>query len=69
MKTLRYVYGITLGAATETSRQNTAAQAVVHHGRSTSGVDEFGVSCCNPGQFDQFWTQLVRKAEAIDVDG
>ena len=26
-----YVYGITLGTTTETRRQNTAAQAVVHH--------------------------------------
>ena len=42
MKTFRYVYGITLGATTETRRQNTAAQAVVHHGRSASVVDEFG---------------------------
>ena len=44
MKTFRYVYGITLGATTETPRQNTAEQAVVHHGRSASGVDEFGGS-------------------------
>ena len=44
MKTFRYVYGITLGATTETRRQNAAAQAVVHHGRSASGVDEFGGS-------------------------
>ena len=44
MKTFRYVYGITLGATTETLRQNTAAQAVVHHGRSASGVSEFGGS-------------------------
>ena len=39
MKTFRYVYGITLGATTETRRQNTATQAVVHHGRSSN--DEF----------------------------
>ena len=42
MKTFRYVYGSTLGATSETRRQNTAAQAVGHHGRSASGVDEFG---------------------------
>ena len=68
MKTFRYAYGITLGA-TETRRQNTASQAAVHHGRSASGVDECGVSYRNPGRFEQFWTQMVRKAEAIDVDG
>ena len=44
MNTFRYVYGITLGATTETRRQNTAAQAIVHHGRSASSVDEFGGS-------------------------
>ena len=33
-----------LGATTEARRQNTEAQAVVHHGRSASGVDEFGDS-------------------------
>ena len=33
-----------LGATTEAGRQNTEAQAVVHHGRSASGVDEFGGS-------------------------
>ena len=44
MKMFRYVYGITLGATTETRRQNAAAQAVVHHGRSASGIDEFGGS-------------------------
>ena len=38
------VYKVTLGATTETRRQNTAAQAVVHHGRSASGFDEFGGS-------------------------
>ena len=48
---------------------STAAQAAVQHGRSASGVDEFGVSYWNPGRFDQFWTQIARKAEAIDVDG
>ena len=44
IKTFRYVYGITLVATSETHIQNTAAQAYVHHGRSESGVDEFGVS-------------------------
>ena len=33
-----------------------------------SGVDECGVFYGNPGRFDQFWTQMVKKAEAIDVD-
>ena len=45
MKTCRYskgLYGITLGSTAETHRQSTAAQAVVHHGRSASGVGEFG---------------------------
>ena len=49
-------------------RQNTAAQAFVDHGRSTSSVDECGVFYWNPGRFDQFWTLMVKKAEAIDVD-
>ena len=44
MKTFRYVHGITLGTTTGTHRQNTAAQTLVHHGRSVSGVDEVGVS-------------------------
>ena len=47
MKTCRYskgLYGITLGSTAETHRQSTAAQAVVHHGRSASGVGEFGGS-------------------------
>ena len=35
----------TLLATTQTRRQNTAAQAVVRHGRAASGVDEFGDSC------------------------
>ena len=69
MKTFRYGYGITLGAATETSSKNTAAQAVVHHGRSASGVDECGELYRNPGRFDQFWTQMAIKAEAINVGG
>ena len=43
-KWFRYVYGITLGATTEIRIQDTAVQAVVHHGRSTSGVGEFGGS-------------------------
>ena len=30
-----------LRATTETRRQNSAAQAIVSHGRSESGVDEF----------------------------
>ena len=50
---------------TETRRQNTAAQAVIRHRRSASGVGEFG----DPGRFDQCWTQIARKAEAIDVGG
>ena len=56
------------GATTETRRRNTAAQAVVHHGRSANSVDECGVSYWNPERFDQFWTQMIKKAEAIDVD-
>ena len=44
MKTFRSVYGITLGASTETQRQNSAAPTVVHHGTSASGVGEFGGS-------------------------
>ena len=41
----------TLGATnvTETRTQNTAAQAVVHNGRSSSGVDEFGGSAVKSG--------------------
>ena len=61
MNTFRYVCGITLGATTETRIQNAAAQAIVHHGRSASGVDECGVSYWNPGRFDQLWTHMVRK--------
>ena len=44
------------------------AGRTLHHGRSASGVDERGVFYGNPGRFDQFWTKMVKKAEAIDVD-
>ena len=64
MQMFRYAYGITLGATvgptTEIRRQNTAAQAVVHHGWI------WGLYW-NPGRFDQFWTQMARKAEPIDI--
>ena len=51
MKTFRYVYGITLGATTETHRQDIAVglQAVVRHRRSATGVDEVGVSLLKSG--------------------
>ena len=64
--------GIGRNEVYRTRRQITAAQAVVHHGRSARGVDEFGqfaLPYINPGRFDQFWTQMARKAETIDVDG
>ena len=49
MKTLRYVYGSTLGATSDARRQNIAAQAVVRHRRSATGVDEVGFSLLKSG--------------------
>ena len=56
--------------STETRKLNTAAQAVVHHGRSASGVDEFGVGLLlKSGAIPSILGTYGRKAEAIDVDG
>ena len=61
----KYIVLYVYVGATETRRQNTAAQAPVRHGRSASDLDEFGHSY----RGDQFWTQMARKVEAIDVGG
>ena len=69
MMTFRHVYGITLGELLlKHADKNTAAQAVVHHRRAVSGVDEFGGSTEIRGNLINSGS-MARKVEAIDVGG
>ena len=70
MKTFRYVYGITFG---ELLYWNTQTEQCSTSRCPLRKVSEWrwwiwGLYW-NPGRFDQFWTQMARQEEAIDVGG
>ena len=70
METFRHVYGITLDATTETRRQNIAAQAGVKKRNLVRRIALMNWGYLTEIRGDSINSgHMVRKAEAVDMDG